>query len=131
MVVNPVGIVTTAAIVVAPSVYRWIGLRRIGQFDVRSEWPFWLFGLGMIGVSVVLTVAGRVAMLAATPFILIPAGVYMLHRSTVAKTEFGIEWRRTGWTTIATGVLASVAALGALVITRVNPTVEVDTARWT
>jgi hypothetical protein len=116
--VTPVGIVTTIVIVVAFWVYRWIGLSRIGQFDVRTEWPYWLIGLGMIGASVALTVVGRMAMLVATPLILIPAGIYMLQRSTTARSEFGIDWYRTGWVTVATGMLAGVAALAALLMSR-------------
>jgi hypothetical protein len=113
---SPVGIFTTIAIVVAFAIYRWVGLSRMGQFDVRDEWPYWLFGLGIIGVSIALTIAGRLGMLVATPLILIPAGVYMLRRSETVKTEFGLDWRRTGWVTVATGVLGAGAAVAAILM---------------
>jgi uncharacterized membrane protein len=113
-----VGIFSTVAIVVAFAAYRWIGLRQTGKFDVRNEWPYWLFGIGIIGVSIVLTVAGRMAMLFATPLILIPAGIYMLQRSTAVRTEFGLDWRRTGWLTVAAGVLGGAAVIAALVMAR-------------
>jgi uncharacterized membrane protein len=113
---TPVGIITTAVIMVAFVAYRWVVLTRSGQFSVRSEWPYWAFGIGAIVVSILLTIAGRLALLVATPFLLIPAGVYMLKRAERTKAEFGLDWRRTGWVTIATGILGAAAALAFLLV---------------
>lgn len=113
---TPVGIITTAVIMVAFVAYRWVVLTRAGQFSVRTEWPYWAFGVCAIAVSIVLTIAGRFAVLVATPFLLIPAGIYMLKRSDTTRAEFGIDWRRTGWVTIATGILGGAAALAFLLV---------------
>ena len=115
---TPIGIFTTVVIMLAFVAYRWFALSRMGEFNVRTEWPYWLFGICAIALSVALTIGGRFALLIATPMVLIPAGAYMLKRSDTTRIEFGLDLRRTGWLTIVTGALGGAAAIAALLFSR-------------
>jgi hypothetical protein len=112
---TPAGIVAVAAIVLAFVVYRWRVLSRTGEFDVRTEWPYWLFGAGAIAVAVVLTIAGRLALLVATPFVLMPSGAYLVRRSEAGRFEFGLDLRRAGWSAVVTGALTGIVAVATLI----------------
>jgi hypothetical protein len=107
---SPIGILATIVLVLAMAVFRWRVLSASGVFDVRAEVPYWLAGGAAIAIAVVLTFAGRLALLVATPFVLIPAGAYLIRRSTRVETEFGINLRQSGWATVVTGLLAGLAA---------------------
>jgi hypothetical protein len=112
------GIVAVSAIVLAFVLARWRVLSRTGQFDVRTEWPYWLFGAGAIAVAVVLTIAGRLTLLVATPFVLMPLGAYLIRRSEASRFEFGMDLRRVGWSTVVTGALSGIIALATLMMDR-------------
>jgi hypothetical protein len=51
--------------------------------------------------------AGRLALLVATPCVLIPSGWYLLRRAEAVRVEFGLDLRNAGLAAIATGVIAA------------------------
>jgi hypothetical protein len=111
---NPLGIVAVAALMITFVFYRWWTLSRTGEYDARTEWPFWLFAAGAIVVSIVVTLAGRLAMLILGPILLIPAGVFLLKKSDAVRTVGGPDLRSGGWLAIFMGVLTGLAALAEL-----------------
>lgn len=113
---NPLGIAAVAVIMVAFVILRWRALSRTGQYDPRTEWPYWLFGLTAIAVSVAVTFAGRLVMLVLTPIILIPAGIYLINRSSSLPRVGGLDLRNAGWLAIATGLLGGIPAVTAFVL---------------
>jgi uncharacterized membrane protein len=113
---TPVGIVAVGLIVLAFVLYRWRVLSRTGQFDARTEWPYWLLGAAAVAVAIILTMAGRLALLVATPFVLIPSGLYLLRRSEAVRFQYGLDLRRAGWSAVATGTLSGIAAVAAVMM---------------
>jgi hypothetical protein len=95
---------------------RWRGLHGTIAYSARTEAGYLAFACAAIAVSVVVTLAGRTAMLALTPVILIPAGVYLVNRSRAGVREFGIDLRRAGWVSIVTGVLGGFACVASLLV---------------
>jgi hypothetical protein len=111
---SPLGPLAVAAAMLFFLALRWRGLAPTGRYSLRAESPYWLFAAGAVALSVVVTVAGRVAMLVVTPFILVPAGIYLLQlgRSGVRLGDWDIAL--AGWAAVAGGVLAGIAALAML-----------------
>lgn len=85
-----------AAMMAAFIFYRWWVVSRAGEYHVRTEWPFWLVAAAAVAVSIVITIAGRLAMLVLTPIILIPIGVLVLQRSASMRTVGGLDLRLGG-----------------------------------
>jgi len=114
--VNPITPLAVALCVGAILGYRWLALHRTAGFSPRTEAGYGALGLAAVVASVAVTIAGRTAMLILSPFVMIPAGVYLLRRSDAVTSEFGLNLRRAGWAAIATGILSGVAAAGSLVV---------------
>ena len=113
---TPLAVFAVAVGAFALSAFRWVVLSQRGQFDIGAEWPFWLFCVGAIAVAIVFNMAGRAALLMATPFVLIPVGAYLLQRANDVQIQFGLDLRRTGWVSLFGGVLWGIVALASVLM---------------
>jgi hypothetical protein len=95
---------------------RWRELHGTTAYSARTEAGYLAFAFEAVAISVVVTMAGRTAMLALTPVILIPAGVYLVRRSRAIAREFDLDLRRAGWASIFTGVLGGLALAASLIV---------------
>jgi uncharacterized membrane protein YfcA len=111
------GVVAVSIAVAAYLFVRWRRAPGWRNYNVRIEWRYWALGAMAIGVAVSLSVLGRLATLLLTPFVLVPAGAYLILHSRRGLTERDRRMRLYGWLTVLVGTLGAVAALSTLIIT--------------
>ena len=113
---SPLGPLVVALGAVFFLAVRWRGLHGTTAYSARTEAGYFAFAFAAVALSVVVTMAGRTAMLALTPVILIPAGAYLVRRSRTIARVSGLDLRGAGWVTIFTGVLSGLALAASLIV---------------
>jgi len=104
-------VIATAAVAIWYLGGRWWRLRQTGEYDLRREWKYWIATLAIVVALDVVASGGRLLLLALGPFILIPAGGYLLANAVVLKSRTGKDFRLLGWVTIIAGAMNGIAVV--------------------